>query len=256
MARPTQFQKLSLQLDADNKKLRAKLAQTRKGMGGLNNTAKQLGSSLAMAFAGGVVISGITNLGRKVFDLQKEFSFMMSRVQALTGASDTLSKALNKQAQILGKKTQFTAVQAAEAMTFLAQAGLDANKIYSAMPSTLELAAAGQISLAEAADISTNVMSAYNLQARDLGRVNDIIANTTTNANTNVLEFAEAFKMVGPIAKAAKIPMEEISAAIGILGNAGIKGTMAGTQLRAMIAKLVNPTGKAAKVLKELKDSQ
>lgn len=248
MARPTQFQKLSLQLDAENRKLKAKLANTKKSMGGISSAAKKMGSMIAGAFAAHKLIG----FGREIINLTSEFGSMMSRVKALSSANAEMTNTLREQAKMLGKTTQFTATQAAEAMTFLAQAGLEVDSIYAAMPGTLELAAAGQVSLAEAADIATNVMSAYGLAAEDLGRVNDIIANTTTNANTNVLEFAEAFKMVGPIAKGAKIPIEVISASIGKLANAGIKGTMAGTQLRAMISKLINPTGKAAEVLDKL----
>ena len=206
---------------------------------------------LGAALGAGLGIIAVVNLTKKITTLQAEFSSMMSRVNALTSATTEMSAALRIQAQILGQETQFTATQAAEAMTFLAQAGLDVNQIYEAMPNTLELAAVGQIQLAEAADISTNIMSAYGLQAEDLGRVNDIIANTTTKANTNVREFAEAFKMVGPIARSANQRIEDISAQIGILANAGIKGTMAGTALRTMISKLINPTGDAADILEK-----
>ncbi|MEE9451102.1 MAG: phage tail tape measure protein [Ignavibacteriaceae bacterium] len=206
---------------------------------------------LGAALGAGLGIIAVVNLTKKIVTLQAEFSSMLSRVNALTNATSEMSAALRIQAQVLGRETQFTATQAAEAMTFLAQAGLNVNEIYTAMPNTLELAAVGQISLAEAADISTNVMSAYGLQAEDLGRVNDIIANTSTKANTNVREFAEAFKMVGPVAKSAKQKLVDISAQIGLLANAGIKGTMAGTALRTMISKLINPTGDAADILED-----
>lgn len=212
---------------------------------GFAKVIKGLGPLIGGALAVGTVV----RFGKEIFNLTAEFGSMMSRVQALTGANEDMTQTLRDQAKVLGKQTQFTATQAAEAMTFLAQAGLEVNQIYAAMPDALNLAAAGQISLAEAADISTNVMSAYGLAAEDLGRVNDIIINTTTNANTNVREFAEAFKMVGPIAKGAGQGIADVSAMIGLLGNAGIKGTMAGTALRTMMSKLIAPTGDAAKIL-------
>ena len=204
---------------------------------------------LGPLIGGAMAIGAVTALGKEIFSLTAEFGSMMSRVQALSGATDDMTDSLRDQAKVLGKQTQFTATEAAEAMTFLAMAGLDVNQIYSAMPNALELAAAGQISLAEAADISTNIMSAYGLQAEELGRVNDIIANTATNANTNVREFAEAFKMVGPIAKSANQGIEDVSAAIGVLANSGIKGTISGTALITMMSKLIKPTGDAADVL-------
>jgi TP901 family phage tail tape measure protein len=247
MARPTQYQKLSLQLDAENKRLKAKLAQTKKQMSGVGKVAKSIGPMIAATFG----VSSIVGFGRQILTLTADFGSMMSRVQALTGATDELTETLGDLAQEMGKSTQFTAVEAAEAMTFLAQAGLEVGQIYNALPKTLELAAAGQVSLAEAADISTNIMSAYGLQAKDLAKVNDIIANVTSGANTNVIEFAEAFKMVGPIAKAAGQDIVDVSAGIGLLANAGIKGTMAGTQLRTMMAKLIKPSAEAAKVLKK-----
>lgn len=239
-------------------RLGLKDAQFRKGLDKAEARTKRFSGTVSklggvMSAAIGVVgVMAVMRLGKQFVTLQAEFSKTMSRVFALTDATDEMSKVLTNQAQILGQQTVFTAREAGSAMQFLAQAGLDTQQIYQALPNTLELAAAGQIELAEAADIATNVMSAYGLQAEELGRVNDIITNTTTKSNTNVIEFAEAFKMVGPIAKSAGMSMEDVAASIGILGNAGIKGTMAGTQLRAMLAKLINPTGDAAKVLKDL----
>ena len=235
--------RLGLRSKEFNQGLDRAQARTKKFSTGL----KQLAPAIGAAFAVGAVVS----FGKQIFNLNAEFGSMISRVQALTNTSDELTAVLSKQAQVLGKKTQFTATQAAEAMTFLAQAGLSVNEIYKAMPNTLELAAAGQLELAEAADISTNIMSAYGLQAEDLNRVNDIIANTASNANTNVREFAEAFKMVGPIAKSADQSIKDVSASIGLLANSGIKGTMAGTALRTMMSKLIAPTGDAAKILKK-----
>ena len=235
-------------------KLGLKDAQYNKGLDKAKTKTKgfaKVMKGLGPLIGGALAVGAVVKFGKAIFNLTAEFGSMMSRVQALTGANDAMTDTLEKQAKILGRETQFTATQAAEAMTFLAQAGLDVNQIYSAMPNALELAAAGQITLAEAADISTNIMSAYGLQAEDLGRVNDIIANTSTNANTNVREFAEAFKMVGPIAKSANQGIEEVSAAIGLLANAGIKGTMAGTALRTMMSKLIKPTGDAIKILEK-----
>jgi len=149
--------------------------QFNQGIDKANAKAKGFGKSMAglgpiMAAGFAIAAAATIKLGKEVYTLQANYSSMMSRVQALTGASDNLTDKLSRQAQVLGKKTQFTATQAAEAMGFLAQAGLKVDQIYKAMPNTLELAAAGQISLAEAADISTNVMNAYGLAAEELGR--------------------------------------------------------------------------------------
>jgi len=245
---------LSLQIGADAAELRKGLNKANSHLNKFNKRTNQINKKLndfkrvaLAAFSTTAIIS----FGRQLVQTRAQFSKTISRVQALTGATEAMAKSFSNLAIEMGTKTQFTANQAAEAMTFLAQAGLNNRQIMDALPGTLELAAAGNIELAESADIATNVLAAYNMQASELGTVNDIIANVTSKANTNVLEFAEAFKMVGPIAKTAGIDIKETSAFIGLLGNAGLKATVAGTGLRAIISQLANVTPKAQAVLKK-----
>jgi len=217
-------------------------------LGTFKGMISKLGPLMGAAF-GVAGASAVIKLAKEVTKLHAEFQYMMSRVKALTGATDAQKESLKELAREMGATTMFTAKESAEAMQFLAMAGLEVNEIMDALPKTLQLAAAGNIDLASAADIATNVMSAYNIEAKELGRVNDIIANTATSANTNVTEFAEAFKMVGPIAKNAGQTIEDVAAGIGILANNGIKGTMAGTAMRTMISKLVKPSEDAKEIL-------
>jgi TP901 family phage tail tape measure protein len=116
----------------------------------------------------------------------------------------------------------------------------------------LQLAAAGNMDLATTADIASNVLSGYGMEVGELGRVNDVLAVTFSNTNTNIAQAGEAMKYVAPVAAAAGMEFEEAAAAVGLLGNAGIQGSMAGTTLRGVITALINPTGEAADILERL----
>lgn len=219
-----------------------------KQFSGLNSTIKTIGATIAAAFAVQQVIGFVGS----IVNLGKEFTSVMSRVQALTQATEEEFAVLEARAKELGATTQFSASQAAEAMVFLAQAGFNTKQIFDALPGTLQLAAAGQLDLATAADIASNVLSGYGLQAEELNRVNDLIVATTSKANTNVVQFAEAFKVAGPIAKSAGVSIEEVSSIIGTLANSGIQASLGGTALRGTISSLISPSAAAAKELKAL----
>ncbi len=161
-------------------------------------------------------------------------------------------KALTDQAKLLGSTTRFTATEAGEAQLFLARAGFDLSEILEALPGTLDLAAAGVLELGTAADIASNVLSQFSLNADEMGRVGDVLVNTANSSNTSVLQLAEAMKFAGPIAGALGTEIEEASAAIGVLGDSGIQATLAGTQLRGILLALVNPTRKGQTILKSL----
>ncbi len=180
------------------------------------------------------------------------FEQSMARVLALTGANETEFDALKNKARQLGRETVFTASQAAEAMSFFALAGFKVEDILSAIGPTLDLAAAGQIEIAQSADIAAKIMAGMGIQAQDLGHVVDVMAKAMTTANTDMVMLGDAFKFVGPVAKNAGISLEEITAAIQLLSNAGIQGEMAGTTLRGMILSLTSPSKEAADELKRL----
>lgn len=180
------------------------------------------------------------------------FEKSMNRVKALSGATADEFAKLREQAIKLGSTTQYSASQAADAMGYLSMAGFSATQTLDALPGVLSLAAAGAIDLADAADIASNILSGYGFQARDLGKVNDILAKTFTSTNTTLMSLGETFKYVGPVAASAGVSFEEISAAIGLMGNAGIQGSEAGTALRGAIARLLKPTADVTETLKQL----
>ena len=181
-----------------------------------------------------------------------DFEQSMNKVAAVSGATDSQFKALKEQAKELGASTQFSASQAAEAMSFLAMAGFKAEETMGALPGTLQLAASANLDLGQSADIVSNVLSGYRLEVSELGRVNDVLVKTFTSANTDLTQLGEAMKYAGPVASAAGVNFEEVAAAIGLMGNAGIQGSMAGTSLRGAISKILNPSKEAANTMREL----
>lgn len=193
----------------------------------------------------------VVGFGAAILKTAGDFEQSMLKVQAVADLTGEEFQKLRKQANDLGRSTKFSATEAADAMGYLAMAGFDVNQIYDSMPSVLQLAAAAQMDLATSADIVSNIIAGYGIEIKDLGKVNDALVMTVNATNTELIGLGEAFKYVGPVAKAAGFDFNEVSAALGLLGNAGIQGSMAGTTLRQAIAQLLSPTEAAAKIMKE-----
>lgn len=215
------FDKLSKRLAADSKKMR------------------EAGKTMTMK-----VTAPLALMGAAALKAGADFETGMNKVAGLAGLDKTseMFKKLEGQARELGATTQFSASQAADAMGFLAMAGMEADSIYAAMPHTLNLAAAAQMDLGTSADIVSNVMTGYGLAADDAERATDVLVKAMTSANTDLSQLGEAMKYAGPVASAMGITFEDAAAAIGLMGNAGIQGSMAGTSLRGSLARLANPT--------------
>lgn len=200
---------------------------------------------LATAFGGLFAARGVVS---KIADFGAE----MSKVQAITGATNRQMQDLQTLARTLGERTQFSASQAASGMAFLGQAGFTVNEILSSSESLLNLAAAGGLGLAEAMDIASNIMTPFNLKAEEAGRVADVLASVAASANTNVLQLGGAFMNAAPLASQMGLTIEEAAAAIGVLGNAGIQGQIAGSKLDIVFRRLINPMGDSLKVANKL----
>ena len=213
---------------------------------------KGVGAAMKAVGVAALVLGATAVAARALTADFASFEAQMNRVGALTGATEKQFKSLTDQAKKLGATTKFSATEAANAMAFLGQAGFDTNEILGALPGTLELAAAAALDLASAADIVSNVLSGLQIPVRDLGRVNDVLVKTFISTNVNLLQLGESFKFVGPILASAGVEFEEAAAAIGLMGNAGIQGSMAGTALRASISRLLNPSAEAAEILASL----
>ena len=181
-----------------------------------------------------------------------EFGETMAKVRGISGATGEQFELLKSQAEQLGRTTRFSARQAAEGQLFLAQAGFEVNEIITALPGTLRLAQAATIDLGEAADIVSNVLSAFGAEAEETARFGDILTAAITSANTDLRQLAEGLKLAAPVTHAFGITVETTSAAIGVLSNAGLQASIAGTGLRRVVGDLANPTGDFVNVLKEL----
>ena len=189
---------------------------------------------LTKAVAGlGVVIGTVAVAAQalSVITVGKDFEKQMAVVKGVTKATEKQFDALTAKARLMGETTEFSATQAASSLRFLAMAGFSAENAIKALPGTLDLATAGNIDLGRAADIATNALTAMRLPVEQLTRVNDVFVETITSSNTNMEMMAESFKFAAPQAAAFGISIEQVSAMIGLLGNAGIQGSMAGTQL-------------------------
>lgn len=186
------------------------------------------------------------------FKTAADFESSMSRVGALSGATRAEMALLTQNAKDLGATTVFSASEAAEGMSFLAMAGYRTNEIIAAMPGLLDTAAAGQTELGETADIVSNILSGFGIEASKTGHVADVLTKAFTSSNTDLRKLGYTMKYVAPVAKSLSFSLEETAAAAGLLGNAGIQGEMAGTSLRMGLLRLANPPKEAAKALKKL----
>lgn len=161
-------------------------------------------------------------------------------------------KTLSDLARSLGASTRFSATQAAEGQLFLARAGFSVQQIVEALPATLNLATAGVLELGRASDIVTNVMSQFGIAATDLSGTVDVLVATANSSNTSVDQLALALEYAGPFARALNVSLEEVAAAVGVLGDNAIQASSAGTNLRGIFAQLINPVGESAEVLQRV----
>ncbi|EPG7578418.1 phage tail tape measure protein [Providencia sp. PROV032] len=213
---------------------------------------KMAGSGAGMAMSGVGVLYGAKRTLSAGFDFEKG----MSGVQALTRLDDKSPelKALKEQARKLGATTSFTANDVAGGMGFLAMAGYDPDKIQKAIPSMLDLAKAAGMddSLAEVADIASNIQSAYKIPADEMKRVADVLTFGFTTSNTDLRMLGETMKYLGPNAQAAGQDFESMVATVGLLGNVGIQASTAGTALRMSLMRLARQPKAAREALEEL----
>lgn len=191
----------------------------------------------------------ILGIGVAAAKIGMDFEAQMSRVKAISGATGSEFKQLHDQALQLGADTAFSAKQAAEGMENLASAGFSTSEIMSAMPGLLDLAASSGESLASSSDIAASTLRGFGLAASDAGHVADVLAKNAAATNAAVVDTGEAMKYISPVAQTAGWSLESVAAAIGELSNSGIKGSQAGTTLRAMFSRLAKPSDESAKAM-------
>ncbi|GDF33804.1 phage tail protein [Escherichia coli] len=205
--------------------------------------ALAIGAATAGGYAAGRFLQPAIGFGKE-----------MSRVQALTRIDQNSPqfKALREQALKLGSETQFTASDAASGQSFLAMAGFTPQAIQAALPGVLNMALAGGVELGETADIGSNILTQFNLTADQMDRVGDTLTAAFTRTNTDLRALGETMKYTGPVAAKLGISLEEAAAMAGMLANNGLRGSDAGTAMRASLSRLASPPKAAADALKEL----
>lgn len=184
-------------------------------------------------------ILGITTAAVKVGG---DFEEQMSRVKAISGATGDSFEELRDQAIDLGAKTAFSAKESADGMENLASAGFDAQEIMSAMPGLLDLAAVSGGDVALASENAATALRGFGLEADQAGHVADVFARAAADTNAEVADMGEAMKYIAPVAKAMGLSIEETAAAVGIMSDAGVKGSQAGTTLRGALSRIAKPT--------------
>lgn len=180
----------------------------------------------------------VAGLGAAAVKTAADFDSSMSKVAAVSGATGDDLDALRDKAREMGAKTKFSASEAADAMNYMAMAGWKTEDMLEGIEGIMNLAAASGEDLATTSDIVTDALTAFGLSAQDSGHFADILAAASSNANTNVSMMGETFKYCAPIAGALGFSAEDTAEAIGLMANAGIKGSQAGTALRTIMNNL------------------
>lgn len=205
----------------------------------LNDTLTSMGRGIRSVGLGVTAVFGPLGLLQgKAVKLFQDFESQMLTVQALTGATTEQYEHMGRVARDLGASTVFTAKDAAEGMALLAMAGLNVEETLAAIGGMLDTAAAGTISLADAADIVTNVMMSFQYEASRTAEVGDILANAANSSNTNILGLGHALSYVGATASGLGMTLEDSVAGIAVLANMGIRGSRAGRTFSTMLADM------------------
>lgn len=203
-----------------------------------------------MSAVGGKLTKTVTlpllAIGTAAVGTAAKFESSMSEVRAISGATGDDMESLEKLAREMGATTKFSASEAADGLKYMAMAGWDTQSMMDGLPGVLDLAAASGTDLGTTSDIVTDALTAFGLEAKDAGDFADLLASASSNSNTNVVMMGESFKHVAPVMGALGASTDDTALALGLMANAGIKGSQAGTSLRKMMTSLVKPTDEAA----------
>lgn len=220
------------------------------GFKAVEGVGKTAGNAVVKGLGGFAAAStAVAGFGAAAVKSGMQFDATMSEVSAISGATGEEFDALRDKALEMGAKTKFSASEAAAAMTYMGMAGWKSGDMIEGIGGIMNLAAASGEDLATTSDIVTDALTAFGKTAGDSGRLANIMAAASSNANTNVSMLGESFKYVAPVAGALSYSMEDTSLALGLMANAGIKGSQAGTALRSALTNMVKPTDQMAAVM-------
>lgn len=197
-------------------------------------------------------ILGISVGLKDTIDTYSSFEATMSQVKSISGATAEQMMDLNAKAKEMGATTKFTASEAGEAFTYMAMAGWKTGDMLNGIEGIMSLAAASGESLATTSDIVTDALTAFGMTAKDSGRFADVLAVASSNANTNVSMMGETFKYVGAASGALGYSIEDVALGIGLMANAGIKASQAGTELNSIFTRLGTNTNGARDAIEDL----
>lgn len=218
--------------------------------GKFTNAAKKVAEFGAKAIAAASVAA--TVVGKYAIDVGSNFDSSMANVAAISGATGESLDALRDKAKEMGAKTKFSASESADAFTYMAMAGWKTEEMLNGIDGIMNLAAASGEDLALTSDIVTDALTAFGLQASDSAHFADVLAAASNSANTNVSMLGGSFKYVAPVAGALGYSIEDVSVALGLMANSGIKAEQAGTSMRAMLSRLAKPTKEVANAFESL----
>lgn len=228
-------------LDRAQKRLATQMATT-------GAVAKTSGGMMGTAFAGIGVTMGLTKMVRTIASLDEA----MASLQGVTGRTDEQMKILEHTARRLGATTSFTAGQAADGMLMLARAGMSANEVVAATGPVLDLAKVAGVSLEQSSTLLADSLKQFGLQASFAGKAADELVMAANRSNTSIEQLGEGLKLAGPVANAAGMTLSDTAAILGVLADSGLKATLGGTGLRAVLASLAQPSTAAAASLERL----
>ncbi|MCO4357318.1 phage tail tape measure protein [Staphylococcus agnetis] len=213
----------------------------------IGSKMQSVGRNMSM-YVSAPIVAGFGAAVKKSID----FDDSMRKVKATSGATGNEFQQLRDKALEMGAKTKFSASESADALNYMALAGWDTKDMLGGIDGVMQLAAASGEDLGQVSDIVTDSLTAFGMKAKDSGHFADVLAQTSSKANTDVRGLGEAFKYAAPVAGALGYTVEDTSIAIGLMSNAGIKGEKAGTALRTMFTNLSKPTGDMKKKMDEL----
>jgi len=240
-------------LDRELKQVDRTVGQSFRNVGNYRSAFDGLGQSLLAATPFALGAAGAVDLLseglRKGFEVNRAFTLELAKVQGITGAVGEDFNSLREDALRLGESTQFTAAQVASLQTEFGKLGFATDEILNATEATLNLAIATQSDLAESAAVAGNVIRAFGLDASETARVTDVLTESFTASALDLENFRESIKLVAPISKAANVSLEQTTALLGKLADAGLQGSIAGTSLRNLLTRLTDPTSELAREL-------
>ena len=210
------------------------------GVDKMKSVASKGVSALTTTFTAvsGAIVAG----GSAATSVGSDFEAAMSKVSAISGATGKDLSALTDKAKEMGASTKFSASESASALQYMAMAGWNTEDMLDGISGIMSLAAADGLDLATTSDIVTDALTAFGLKASDSSHFADVLAKASSSANTNVSTLGESFKYVAPLAGAMGYSAEDVSVALGLMANASVKGSMAGTSLKTALSNLASPT--------------